>query len=275
MVRINTKPQARTLLLRTLTLVGVVSNTCEGAIEIGANVPPASAAAINYWLAKGTLPDSLLVGVGNTTTTRECTDLITLQERAALPAEGYIVRSNPARTLLCCDGAPARKQPITNAAGHSVGAAYCGYAILQLLGMAFLHPLSPAVPALLVAPAEVVNETVIPGFVFRGFHVHTEHPLELLEALQGSDLVLPTTTTTAAGGNTIAWEDQLDLVASWMEWCVANRLNRIEWVLLTTQQWVQSGFVNSTPVKSLSSEAVFARGMMGEHGRQTTSLLAR
>ena len=43
----------------------------------------------------------------------------------------------------------------------------------------------------------------------------------------------------------IPWSEQLGHVESWIEWCVANRLNRAEWVLLQTPDWIKSGFVDS------------------------------
>lgn len=132
-------------------------------------------------------------------------------------------------TLVCARG------------GSSLGIAYAAYAVLERLGFAFLHPLQPIVPIELnaTALASGVRVAEAPEFAWRGFHVHTEHPLELVEVLQGSDATL-------GDGSVVSWGSMVAEVGALCEWLVANRQDRFEWVLLTTPEWAESGWVNST-----------------------------
>ena len=123
----------------------------------------------------------------------------------------------------------------------SLGSAYAAYRTCELLGFAFLHPLAA------VAPSQLAVENLPDGMrevhpssplKFRGFHIHTEHPLELVEVLQGADALLP-------NGSTVAWEAMLGDVAALFEWLVANRQNRVQWILLAAPEWKHSGWVSS------------------------------
>jgi len=105
------------------------------------------------------------------------------------------------------------------------GAVVCAYDALERLGYAFLHPLEPYIPPQLRMRVEfeapkrnhvtdqsvgvnssdqttltVSDESSMPGRALsysvvespywpeRGFHLHTQHPLELTEVLQGHDI---------------------------------------------------------------------------------------
>jgi hypothetical protein len=131
------------------------------------------------------------------------------------------------------------------------------YAALERLGFAFLHPLAPSVPRALdfdfdrafhalarpvdgarsghgAQPDEVVAET--PHFPMRGWHIHTEHPLELTDLLQG----MGSDTPHRAGAET--WASMLPEWQLVVEWAVANRQNHLEWVLLAAADWADYAY---------------------------------
>lgn len=77
---------------------------------------------------------------------------------------------------------------------QNIGAHFGAYAMLQRIGFAFLHPLQPLIPDQLDF-SFVGNGSLslreVPYFAIRGVHYHTEHPLELMEFLNGFDIVYP------------------------------------------------------------------------------------
>lgn len=146
------------------------------------------------------------------------------------------------------------------------GAVLGAYASLELLGYAFLHPLQPYAPSVLQLSNASTPQTIheSPYWPERGWHIHTQHPLELTEVLQGFDIPH----FGAHGHHCISqrdrlkinqsvsfeetydpnkkkkrrsycerWEDMLPDVDSLFEWAVANRLNKIEWLLLGHRLW--------------------------------------
>eukprot|EP01035_Chromulina_nebulosa_P017511 gene17511-23072_t len=90
----------------------------------------------------------------------------------------------------------------------------------------------------------------------RAFHLHTQHPLELTEVLQGHDIpqfgphgphcsmfskrsfngrIESNKQASSKHANAYyceRWEDMVDDVNRFFEWSIANRLNKIEWLLL-------------------------------------------
>lgn len=70
-----------------------------------------------------------------------------------------------------------------------------------------------------------------PKWMIRGWHYHTEHPLELTEVLQGMD-----------SSDGTSWEDMLGEVVQYFEWLTAQRQNRLEWILLWTEKYNQSAY---------------------------------
>jgi hypothetical protein len=69
-----------------------------------------------------------------------------------------------------------------------IGAVFATYAALEQLGFGFLHPLKPTIPEQLVLRSTKLNVVEKPYWGFRGFHLHTMHPLELTDVLQGFDI---------------------------------------------------------------------------------------
>ena len=162
------------------------------------------------------------------------------------------------------------------------GAVLSAYATLELLGFAFLHPLEPYRPPVLAAGAssctaieqaprgsrskcargkgarERVCHVAVqeaPHWPQRSFHIHTQHPLELTEVLQGYDIpqfgphgpdcVRHSGSRTRGHDSSERgsspycerWEDMIEDVNLMFEWAVANRQNKIEWLLLGSYKW--------------------------------------
>ena len=171
-----------------------------------------------------TLPASLdanaiIVSVGAGELTRS---LVPDAQKSKLAPEAFIVRSGKRgeATLLVADGQPAKDRPHGN-----LGALHAAYALLEELGFGFLHPLAPLVPKTLRVPSATIDITSSPHWDIRRIHLHTQHPLELTEMLQGFpeeqrafDLQLP------------EWE-------RFLEWCVANGENGVEWFLLYAESY--------------------------------------
>jgi hypothetical protein len=133
------------------------------------------------------------------------------------------------------------------------GAVLGAYATLELLGFSFLHPLQAYIPRSLTLSNATTPQRryETPHWPERGWHIHTQHPLEVNEVLQGFDIPhfgthghtcvvqdpkhrskVDTTHTYCE-----RWEDMLDDVNRLFEWTVANRLNKIEWLLLGHRLW--------------------------------------
>lgn len=174
-----------------------------------------------------TLPESLdatslVVTIGDTPVTRA---LVPPGERDVLAPEAFVVRSGKrgAATVLAADGAPAKSHPHGN-----LGALHGAYALLEELGFAFLHPLAPVVPKPLRLPASAIERKEAPRWDTREIHLHTQHPLELTELLQGFG--------DAGPADAKGFEKMLPEWDRFLEWSVANGQNGVEWFLL----WAKS-----------------------------------
>jgi hypothetical protein len=179
-------------------------------------------------VTEGTAPttlgkDALLLAFGTTKVSREV-----LGEAAitALGPEAYLVKSTPKGDglVLAAVGAPAKKRPHGN-----LGTLHAVYSALEELGFAFLHPLAPNKPETLRLPAAAVNRVETPRWEKREIHLHTQHPLELTEVLQGWG---PGGPQDAAG-----FEAMIPEWERFVEWCVANQQNGVEWFLLWAESW--------------------------------------
>eukprot|EP00928_Gymnodinium_smaydae_P043028 TRINITY_DN28919_c0_g1_i1.p1 TRINITY_DN28919_c0_g1~~TRINITY_DN28919_c0_g1_i1.p1 ORF type:complete len:1089 (+),score=259.45 TRINITY_DN28919_c0_g1_i1:60-3269(+) len=127
--------------------------------------------------------------------------------------------------------------------GQALGAVYAAYRVLEALRFSFLHPLEGGLaPAFPPSAAELLALGLIkeiPRWPVRGMHYHTEHPLELTDVLQG--LSVPFNCELSGSPCREPFETMLPEVESFFEWAVANRLNRIEWILLGTASWPDAG----------------------------------
>jgi len=122
------------------------------------------------------------------------------------------------------------------------GAAFAAYELLQSLGFAFWSPLEgPIAPVTLQnLPVKDSIKTVrweAPRWRSRTFHLHTQHPLELTDVLQGFDLPL---SLDRGGVDTAARERSED---AW------TGLERIE------QRWVATGLAGEGEKEECSADA--------------------
>jgi hypothetical protein len=187
---------------------------------------------------------SMLITIGNTTARHK---LIPQHEVDALPPEGYIIRSSTGslRTSEFSPPQPPQYKTIIAVAGHiqddqfelcNRGNVYGTYALLELLGFGFLQPLAPTIPTHLTIPAASdfdsqsdLHQTSAPRWPIRTWHVHTQHPLELVEVMNGW----------GAGdySNATSFQEMLPGVSLFVEWLIANGQNRYEFVLLWGDNW--------------------------------------
>ncbi|HWB74499.1 MAG TPA: hypothetical protein VG755_06080, partial [Nannocystaceae bacterium] len=112
-----------------------------------------------------------------------------------------------------------------------LGLGYGAYAVLEELGFAFLHPLAPMRPEALPAALPTIDRTSSPRWPIRGLQLHTMHPLELTELLNGWG---PNGYDDEAG-----WNAMLPEWDAFLEWTLANRQNRVHWVLLRSEPWAE------------------------------------
>ncbi len=211
-------------------------------VQLGADVPPRPAARILSLLQQaarrpvevrpagatvGALASgSLVVAIGDTGTTQS---LIPSADLQAAGSEGFVLRSDVRTGVvrIAASGLPAAHDPhgITTNRGLLYGA----YALLEELGFAFLHPLEATVPDGLRAPAAPLDRAEAPHWPVRGWHLHTMHPLELTEVLNGWGQGDP--------HDEPSWRAMLADWEEFCEWAIANRQNEVEWVLLQADSW--------------------------------------
>lgn len=224
----------------TAAAVGSAAVTGRVVVQLGADVPARPAQRLLDLLGRAapgqvevrpaterpTLPPgSLLLAFGDTATT---TDLIAAAEVQAAGSEGFVLRSaeQGGVTRIAAAGNPPAHDP------HGItvnrGVLYGAYALLEELGFAFLHPLDPTVPSGLRLPAPV-DRREAPHWPVRGWHLHTMHPLELTEVLNGWGKAGP--------NDEPGWRAMLGDWEEFCEWAVANRQNEVEWVLLQADSW--------------------------------------
>ncbi len=160
---------------------------------------------------------SLLLAFGKTVASEKAApdDRVT-----ALGPEGYVLQSAPlGKGLLLA----ARGNPAADHAHGNLGTAHAAYALLEELGFAFLHPLAPVRPSALTVPTKLEVATQ-PRWKKREIHLHTQHPLELTELLQGMG--------PGGGSDESGYRAMLPEWDRFLEWCVANGQNGVEWFLL-------------------------------------------
>ncbi|HET6582989.1 MAG TPA: hypothetical protein VFG69_06075, partial [Nannocystaceae bacterium] len=170
-------------------------------------------------------PDSLVVAIGTTTTTGA---LVDDGEIAALSGEGFVVRSgaHAGTSAIVGIGAAIDPDPFAHA---SLGMGFAAYAVLEELGFGFLHPLAPMRPADLPLDAPAIDRTESPHWPVRGLQIHTMHPLELTHMLNGWGPAGP--------DDADGWTALLPEWDAYLEWSLANRQNRVHWVLLYSESW--------------------------------------
>ena len=247
----------------------------------------------------------LLLSFGNTTISQS---VISEQFLQSLHPESFHLSFSshnltPNSYLFASNGLPLDPETHRNVSFNKdavhYGAVVGAYAALEELGFAFMHPLQPTIPSQLHirnaacykynttdieynSESFIFNRTESPYWPERGFHIHTQHPLELTEVLQGHDIPqfgphgpsckqytkqkpldhvlnitvetssrpepsISTNTNTGTTPGTSSttkqteycerWEDMVTDVDYLFEWAIANRLNKIEWLLLGNYKW--------------------------------------
>ncbi len=168
---------------------------------------------------------SVVVAFGDTTARR---DLIGDDEVSDLPAEGYVMRTGEVAGLRAIveDGVSASDEAFGSGA---IGSGFGAYALLEHLGFAFLHPLAPTAPAAIDLAFADVDRTTSPRWPVRGLQLHTMHPLELTDLLNGWGVDSPE--------DRAGWESMLPEWDTFLEWSLANGQNRVHWVLLWAEPW--------------------------------------
>ncbi|HEY4222544.1 MAG TPA: hypothetical protein VGO62_14415 [Myxococcota bacterium] len=134
-------------------------------------------------------------------------------------SDGYVLRSASSASL----------QSIAVAGRSPRGSSYGAYALLEQIGFAFMHPLAPTVPAALPATFASVDVTTAPRWRVRNIHLHSMHPLELTEMLNGWGDGDP--------NDEAGFTARLPEWDSFLEWMLANGDDEVEWVLLEAADW--------------------------------------
>jgi hypothetical protein len=150
-------------------------------------------------------------------------------EARAIPSEGFIVRSIDRNGAHIMAARGTDSKDATHYARPNRGLLYGAYAALEATGFGFLHPLAPTKPAQFAIPNTPIDQHESPRWHVRGLHLHTQHPIELANLLNGWG---KTGTNDQAG-----FEAMVPEWDSFLEWMIANRQNRVEWSLLESKSW--------------------------------------
>lgn len=252
----------------------------------GLIVHPISSISIHNWDS-----NCIILSIGNTSIQNNLYNLKDL----ILPHESFKITvsrdheyNSFCKYIIFADGMPLNPDNHRNVSFNKnrvhYGAVVSAYATLELLGFAFLHPLHPYIPPYLRLKDCPYNDTLqsndcsreiieSPHWPERSFHIHTQHPVELTEVLQGHDIpqfgpigshCSKYTKRYPEYDNIIhryskksrfmdehanvtspsldftyceRWEDMVNDVNKLYEWAVANRLNKLEWLLLGNYKW--------------------------------------
>uniref|UniRef100_A0A7S3G8P8 Uncharacterized protein n=1 Tax=Palpitomonas bilix TaxID=652834 RepID=A0A7S3G8P8_9EUKA len=157
---------------------------------------------------------------------------ISAVEEKGPEAYAVVVAEDGGQTIAACYGTSNRGSAEVTPRGS--GAVYGAFAMLKELGFGFLHPLDVLIPQQLRLSTMSIYSS--PAYPFRAIHIHTEHPLELTEVLNG--------------WGDGSYEDEKGferMLADWrkaVRWIAANRGNGVEWVLLASDDW--GSWANST-----------------------------
>ena len=150
-------------------------------------------------------------------------------ETGRLAPEGFVVRSvdRGGAHIMAARGKDSAEK--SHYPRPNRGALYGAYAALSEIGFGFLHPLAPSKPAQFAIPIAPVNRTEGPRWRVRGLHLHTQHPIELANLLNGWGERGP--------DDQAGFDRMIPEWSSFLEWMIANRQNRVEWSLLDSASW--------------------------------------
>lgn len=177
-------------------------------------------------------PGDNVVSIGETSAARAA---ISDTEVSSLAPEGFAIATadlrDPASKIRVLAARGSAKTPTkgTKAGAGRRSTAFAAYAALEDLGFAFLHPLEPTSPATLSPIAAPALRREEPRWPIRGLQLHTMHPLELTNLLEGW----------GPGGpdDEKGWRDMLPEWDHFLEWLLANGQNSVHWVLLEGEKW--------------------------------------
>jgi len=260
--------------------VGEGVDAAEAGLEYGQNLGSTVPARLNYLFGKAGVTvetyssdvdatldsNSLVLSFGNSTLSNK---FVSLKD---VKLEGFRIASQAfegGSTLITSNGQPLNprgKSFALNTDAVHYGAVVGAYAVLEQLGYSFLHPMEPLVPKLLSLPAGDISTSESPYWPTRTWHIHTQHPLEFTEVLNGFDAPMfahydsepqsgPTTTTSTTPTKESSelafsakhkcqphmycesWESMFSTLDGLFEWMAANRQNRVEVLLLGSPKW--------------------------------------
>ena len=203
--------------------------------------------------------NSLVLSFGNASLSKQYMPI------ADVKTEGFRILSQvfaTESTLIMSNGQPISSKGhnfAINVDAVHYGAVVGAYAVLEQLRFSFLHPMDPMIPLQLSLPTSDISTTESPYWPTRTWHVHTQHPLEFTEVLNGFDVPMfakvddssATTATTAdaqqqaqAQGHSClpnqyceTWDSMYSKLDGLFEWFAANRQNRVEVLLLGSPKW--------------------------------------
>jgi hypothetical protein len=179
---------------------------------------------------EGLLAGASIVAIGETATSRL---LVSDDKVASLGPEGFAIASGEIGDAhvraLAARGSPKTPTKVSSAVAGRIATAFAAYAVLEDLGFGFLHPLQPTIPDALTAIAPPAARREEPRWPLRGLQLHTMHPLELTNLLEGW----------GPGGpdDEQGFKDMLPEWDRFLEWLLANGQNRVHWVLLEAEAW--------------------------------------
>jgi|GEM_PF-678207 len=111
----------------------------------------------------------------------------------------------------------------------NLGTAYGIYETLQDIGFRFHHPLKPEPPRKKtpeLSELESLDRAESPHWPVRSIHLHTQHPLELTNLLNGWGMKGPK--------DEKSWREMLTYWPLALEWMLAHKQNEVEWMPLWT-----------------------------------------
>jgi hypothetical protein len=217
-------------------------------VVIGDNLPPATATRLAQLIEGATPPDHAFIRLEHDDElpgeacsggrviafghSRVSDAVVDEADLAALGPEGYVLASGSVTVdatrydVVAADGVPAAPDHHVPSPG---GAAFGSYALLEELGFAFLHPLAPTLPTTLPEVFPALDVATSPRWPRRNIHLHTMHPLELTELLNGWGNGDP--------DDLDGWNAMRPEWSTYLEWLVANGQNEVEWILLEAESW--------------------------------------
>ena len=222
---------ARQLLLAIVFVTLLLSVTDGASIEViaGPEVPLVPLNQFKLRLSLLSVSDPLTIAVGNTSLTWL---LIDSSKLASLGTDGYMVEGNG--SLLAIAG---NESPLLD--GYDSGTVYGLFEVLRFFGFAFLHPLQVTIPAstTISVPTQTLSLQDSPRWRQRNFHLHTQHPLELTELLNGCSVSECQASDSPPSNYSASWESMFPEWLSFLEWAAAQKLNKVEWCILIAADW--------------------------------------